>query len=115
MDAACRSTCRGESHELVGHQHPGLPAQQAADAAVQQVPPHVRVHRRQRVVQQHHIGAGVAGPRQGDPLLLASAQVDALLPDLRVVPCKPRQGVKASDLARRIQAAATAPFHIPAA
>ena len=32
-------------------------AQQAADAAVEQVAPHVRVHRRQRVVKQVHICA----------------------------------------------------------
>ncbi len=86
-------TCRGERHELVGHQDPGLAAQQAADAAVQQVPAHVRVHRRQRVVQQHHVGLSVAGSRQGDSLLLPAAQIDAFLADLSVVTCRNRSPV----------------------
>jgi hypothetical protein len=51
------------------------------------VPPHVRVHRRQRVVQQHHVGARIAGASQRYPLLLSAAEIDALLPNLRVISC----------------------------
>ena len=71
----------------MGDQHPGPAAQQAADAAVQQVPPHVRVHCRQRVVQQNHVSVRIAGASQRDPLLLAAAEVYALLPDLRMISC----------------------------
>ena len=80
-------TCHRQRVQLVGDQDAGCALQQAADAAVQQVAPHVRVHRRQRVVQQHHIRARVAGAREGDPLPLPAAQVDALLADLRLVAC----------------------------
>ena len=80
-------TCYRKRVQLVRDQDPGRALQQAADAAVQQVAPHVRVHRRQRVVQQHHVGARVAGARKRDPLPLPAAQIDALLPDLRLVTC----------------------------
>ncbi len=80
-------TCRSQSVQLVSDQHPRRLCQQAADAAVQQVAPHVRVHRRQRVVQQHHIRARVAGPCQRDALPLPAAQVDALLANLGAVTC----------------------------
>ena len=86
MEASPARTCGCERVELVGDQHSRCAPQQAADAAVQQMPANVRVHRRQRVVQQHHVSLGVAGAREGDALPLATAQVDALLANLRVVP-----------------------------
>ena len=45
----------------------------------------MRVHRRQRVVQQHHISARVAGASQSHALFLTAAEVDTALPDLRVI------------------------------
>jgi hypothetical protein len=51
------------------------------------VPTHVRVHRRQRVVQQDDVSASIASASQRHALLLAAAEVDAALADLRVVAC----------------------------
>ena len=39
----------------------------------------------ERVVQQYDVGLVVGGPGEADPLLLAAAEVDAVLPDLGLV------------------------------
>ena len=44
--------------------------------------PYVGVHCGQRVVQVVDLLVGVHRPREVDPLLLAAAEVDAVLPDL---------------------------------
>mmetsp|Transcript_31750 Transcript_31750/g.80968 ORF Transcript_31750/g.80968 Transcript_31750/m.80968 type:complete len:494 (-) Transcript_31750:512-1993(-) len=68
--------------QRVGDQDDGLPAQRAADALLKQRAPHVRVHGRQRVVQQVDVGARVHGARDGHALLLAARQRHAAVADL---------------------------------
>mmetsp|Transcript_15581 Transcript_15581/g.24246 ORF Transcript_15581/g.24246 Transcript_15581/m.24246 type:complete len:1269 (+) Transcript_15581:1003-4809(+) len=72
----------GQEVQLVGAEHARLPPQQAANQLVEQVPPDVGVHRRERVVEHVEVGVGVGGPGEGHALLLAAAEVDALLADL---------------------------------
>ena len=57
-----------------------------SDDLLKDVLPHMTVNCRQRVVQQVHVCVTVHGPRQADPLLLATAQVNALKKD-KVVSC----------------------------
>ena len=66
----------------MGDQHPGLVPQQPLrpDHLVEHVLPHVGVHGGQGVVQQVEGAVAVHGPCHAQPLLLSSAQVDALLP-----------------------------------
>ncbi len=52
-----------------------------ADHFLEDVFSDVRIHGAQWVIQQIHIGVVVHGPRQRHPLLLSSAQVDALETD----------------------------------
>ena len=83
-------TCRCQSVQLMCDQNPGGACQQAANAAIQQVPSHVRVHRRQRVVQQHDVGASIARASQRHALPLPATQVYALLADLSFIACTDR-------------------------
>ena len=47
--------------------------------------PHPRVQRGQRVVQQHDVGVGVGGAREGDALLLPAADIYSAISQLRLV------------------------------
>mmetsp|Transcript_9380 Transcript_9380/g.18305 ORF Transcript_9380/g.18305 Transcript_9380/m.18305 type:complete len:263 (-) Transcript_9380:1724-2512(-) len=58
---------------------------QAADHVLKDVAPGLRVHSRQDVVEQVHVRVAVHRPRERHPLLLPSAEVDALLADLREI------------------------------
>ena len=89
--------------QLVRDQDPGRALEQAADAAVQQVPPHVSVHRRQRVVQKDHISARVAGPCQRDALPLTAAEIDAFLANLRLIACQRKRGYQNGDRSGRVR------------
>ena len=53
-----------------------------ADATVKEVLADLGVHRRQRVVKEVNVGVVVDGTGKGHPVLLAAAQVDALLANL---------------------------------
>lgn len=70
--------------DLVRDQHNLLVPQKPVDAALEQHTGHVRVDGAQRVVEQVHVGVGVARAGQADPGFLAAAGVDAALADLGV-------------------------------
>ena len=69
------------------HEHARRTArrEQAADAAVEEVAPDVRVDGRERVVKHVDVRVRVRRARERDPLLLAARERDALLADLRLV------------------------------
>mmetsp|Transcript_12047 Transcript_12047/g.36285 ORF Transcript_12047/g.36285 Transcript_12047/m.36285 type:complete len:275 (-) Transcript_12047:1276-2100(-) len=58
---------------------------EAQHQVLEEVRRHVRVHRRQNVIQQIHVGVGVEGSRESDALLLAARNVEPLFADLGVV------------------------------
>lgn len=76
--------CHSARHRYVGDTIPSfadaVPSQQTIS------PSHARVDSRQRVIEDVHIRIRVGRPSERDALLLTSRQVDALLPDLRLVP-----------------------------
>mmetsp|Transcript_2525 Transcript_2525/g.7950 ORF Transcript_2525/g.7950 Transcript_2525/m.7950 type:complete len:359 (-) Transcript_2525:1675-2751(-) len=72
---------RRQAGHLVGDQDACLGAQLSADAALEDALPHVRIHRREHVVQQVHVGVCVHRTGQTHARLLAAAQGNALLAD----------------------------------
>mmetsp|Transcript_6336 Transcript_6336/g.18556 ORF Transcript_6336/g.18556 Transcript_6336/m.18556 type:complete len:787 (-) Transcript_6336:400-2760(-) len=76
---------RGEELEVVSHQEDRLGPEETKDAVVEDVAGHLRVHRAETVVQEVEIRVRVDGAGDGDPLLLAAGEVDALLADFRHV------------------------------
>ena len=60
------------------------------DALAQDVLCHVRVHRRERVIEHEESRVRVHGTRDADALLLPTGQVDAALADLGAIACRQR-------------------------
>mmetsp|Transcript_9798 Transcript_9798/g.28915 ORF Transcript_9798/g.28915 Transcript_9798/m.28915 type:complete len:218 (-) Transcript_9798:364-1017(-) len=73
---------------LVGHEHHRGVAREevSTDAPLEDALGHVSVQRGQGVVHDHNLGPRVHGSRNGDALLLPPRQIDAALPNLRLVP-----------------------------
>eukprot|EP00968_Pinguiococcus_pyrenoidosus_P028474 scaffold7890_cov315-Pinguiococcus_pyrenoidosus.AAC.1 len=66
------------------HGHVAFLKQPVLDAMLEEVRGDLRVDSRQRIIEQHKIHVRVAGPCETDTSLLATAQVHALLADLRL-------------------------------
>ena len=58
------------------------------DAVGEDVLSNMDVHGRKRVVHDVQVSISIRSARHADALLLAAAQVDALLADLCLVPCR---------------------------
>ena len=75
---------------LVENENARLCAEGTEDALVHNVMAHVRVDRREDIVQNVHVCVGVDCPAQADTLLLAAAHIYAALSDLRLVAIRKR-------------------------
>eukprot|EP00968_Pinguiococcus_pyrenoidosus_P002886 scaffold167_cov244-Pinguiococcus_pyrenoidosus.AAC.3 len=74
---------RGGQHvHVVRDEHDTLLTQKALDAMLKDVSSHLAVDGAEAVVQEVHVRIIVNGSGQGHALLLSTAEVDALLPDL---------------------------------
>ena len=72
----------GQVLHLVGHHHHHRTVQRTHHVLFKQVPPHMRINRRERVIQQVNIPPRVQRTRQRHPRLLPATQVDPPLPNL---------------------------------
>ena len=68
---------------MVRDEENGLVLQQDLQALGKHVAPNVNVQRRQRVIQQKDVTVAVDGSRQADSLLLATAQRQATVANLK--------------------------------
>ena len=83
-------TERQELHR-VRRQHARSPSQLLPNALVEQSVAHARVHRRQRVVQQHNVRVGITAARQRNARLLPARHVDAVVANFRVFAAQQHQ------------------------
>ena len=66
----------------MGDEHPRAAGEEAQNALIENVRPHVGVDGTQNIIEEHDVSVSVARTRQVDTLLLPAAQVDSALANL---------------------------------
>mmetsp|Transcript_2350 Transcript_2350/g.5376 ORF Transcript_2350/g.5376 Transcript_2350/m.5376 type:complete len:275 (-) Transcript_2350:2412-3236(-) len=76
----------GQVVEIVRDKDDCFVLQDTANAFLEDVATHMRIDSAESIVEEIHSAVAVDSPRKGNPLLLASGEVDSVLPNLGLVP-----------------------------